>query len=88
MPLLAFFSALLMAETFVEFLLADWIPEDVVVDAVAEVRELTGEPAMAPANGRVEPECPLRVEIRIANLEGEVPGVRAKEIELLQCRVS
>jgi hypothetical protein len=74
----------LMTEACVEFFLADRVSEDVVVDPVEEIRELTRDPAMPPSQRRVEPQRAFRAEGGIPDLEREVPRVRAKEIQLLE----
>ena len=66
---------------------ADRVAEDVVADVVAEQRHLAARARRAPPQRRVHPQRVLGAEIRIANLEGEVAGMRTEEIHLLERRV-
>ena len=79
---------ILAREARLERLGPDRIPEDVAVDAVTEVRDLTRESPLAPAHRGVEPEAHFRGERRVPDLEREVAGVRTEEVQLLERRIA
>ena len=62
------------------------VPEDEVVDVVEVDVEVASHAAGLVPEAQVDPERRLGIEIRVANLEGEVPDVRAEVVELLQRR--
>ena len=71
-----------------ELLVGERAAEDEVADGVAEDRQLAAHPARAAAQRQVEAEGPLRLEVGVADLEGQVAGVRSEEVELLERRVA
>ena len=77
----------IVREAFVEFLVADRVAEDVVVDAVAEVGQLAAERADAATAARRRSRARSRNRGRVADLEREVAGMRAEEVQLLERRI-
>src|SRR5688572_29316429 len=72
----------------VELLLADGMAEDVIVDGVSEVADLTVHPARPPPKRHVEAKRALGIEVGVPHLECEITGMRSEEVELLQRGVS
>jgi hypothetical protein len=62
--------------------------EDVTVDAVHEERRRSGEPRLAQPQREVGSVSDLGRQRRIADLEGEVPGVSPEVVELVEARVA
>ena len=69
-----------------ELFFADRVAEDEVVDVVAEERHLGLEAVTARAQCQVEPQGLFGAQVGVADLEGVVADVRAKEVELFERR--
>src|SRR5688572_32869808 len=69
-----------------EILLRHRRREDVVLDIVSEIGDLSGGARSAPAQRQVEPDSVFRLEVRIADLKREVTRMRAVVEKLLERR--
>src|SRR5688572_19538062 len=68
----------------VELLLSELVAEDELIDVVPEVGHLAGRAARSPPKGDVEAQGLLRLQIRIPELDGEVPVVEAVEEQFFE----